>query len=89
MAKRPTQGYIPGTEPKVIPAVHKAIEDYVVVRDERLELQSQEKELKAQLKTALKKAGLDSYNIDGHEAHLEFDENVKAKLTERDPGGEG
>lgn len=87
MPRKPRQTHIPGTEPETVPEVHKAIEDYCDVRDERLGMQGQEKDAKATLVAALKKAGLTHYNVDGRQADLETDENVKAKVIEREPGG--
>ena len=67
-------------EPKTIPAVHAAIEEYVAARDQRMQLTKVEVEKKAALLDAMKKAGVLAYSVDGHSAELEIDEQVKARL---------
>jgi hypothetical protein len=74
--------HLPGMEPKTIPSVHKAIEEYVVARDHRMELTKVEVQKKAILMHEMKQAGLLTYSVDGHEAELEIDEQVKARLCE-------
>ena len=79
--KRPKQGYIPGTEPKIITDVHQAIEDYVAARDARMELTKVEVEKKTHLLQVMKAKGITAYAVDGHEAALDVEETVKAKLV--------
>jgi len=81
-APRPHTQHLPGMEPVVVPAVHKAIEEYVVARDQRMELTKIEVQKKAILMEAMKQAGLPKYSVDGHEAEIEVDEQVKARLRE-------
>jgi len=82
LAARAKDRHLPGMEPKTIPAVHKAIEEYVEARDHRMQLTKVEVEKKAILLHEMKKAGIPVYNVDGHEASLEVDEQVKARLRE-------
>jgi len=81
-APRPRNQHLPGMEPKTIPSVHKAIEEYVIARDHRMELTKVEVQKKAILMHEMKQAGLLTYSVDGHEAELEIDEQVKARLHE-------
>lgn len=82
--KRPEQQHLPGQEPKKIGPVHAAIEEYVEARDNRMELTKIEVEKKSVLLAAMKKAGIESYAVDGHEATLDVEETVKAKLHEEE-----
>jgi len=79
---KPRTAHLPGMEPKTIPSVHKAIEEYVIARDHRMELTKVEVQKKAILMHEMKQAGLLTYSVDGHEAELEIDEQVKARLHE-------
>lgn len=79
--KRPKQEFIPGTEPKIITDVHQAIEDYVAARDARMELTKVEVEKKTHLLQVMKAKGITAYAVDGHEAALDVEETVKAKLV--------
>lgn len=79
---RAADQHLPGLEPVMVPAVHKAIENYVTARDERMKLTKIEVETKAALMQAMKKAELTSYNVDGHLADLQIDEQVKARLVD-------
>lgn len=79
-AARPRDQHLPGLEPKTIPAVHKAIEEYVVARDNRMELTKIEVEKKAVLLAAMKAAGIKQYGVDGHRAEMDVEETVKAKI---------
>lgn len=72
--------HLPGMEPKTIPSVHNAIEEYVDVRERRSKLAVIESEKKAHLMQVMKKAGITSYHVDGHRATLESEEKVKAGL---------
>lgn len=74
------QEFIPGTEPVKIVAVHRAIESYVEARDNRMGLTKIEVEKKAHLLTVMHNAGIVDYAVDGHEAHIEVDEQLKAKI---------
>jgi len=80
-SKRPKERHLPGMEPKTIPSVHKAIEDYVAARDARMELTKVEVEKKAHLLKVMKDQGITGYAVDGHEATLDVEETVKAKLV--------
>lgn len=75
-------GHLPGLEPKMLPSVHSAIEEYVDVRDRKKKLTELEAEKKEHLVYAMKKAGITEYNVDGHRATLEANEKVKAVLDE-------
>jgi hypothetical protein len=81
-APRARDQHLPGMEPKTVPAIHKAIEEYVVARDHRMELTKIEVQKKAILMHEMKQAGLLTYRVDGHEAELVVDEQVKARLGE-------
>lgn len=87
--ERPRQGFLEGQEPTTIPAVHAAIEEYVRCRDNRMAWLQDEIEAKQKLAAAMRKAGIDSYNVDGHEAVIEQSENVKAKLVAPDTKPKG
>jgi len=78
---RAKQTHLPGMKPKVIESVHQAIEDYVAARDARMELTKVEIEKKAHLLQAMKEQGITGYAVDGHEATLDVEETVKAKLV--------
>ena len=80
-SKRPKERHLPGMEPKTIPTVHRAIEDYVAARDARMELTKVEVEKKAHLLKVMKDQGITGYAVDGHEATLDVEETVKAKLV--------
>lgn len=79
--KRPRDQHLPGMEPKTIPTVHQAIEEYVAARDARMELTKVEVEKKAHLLKVMKDQGIKGYAVDGHEATLDVEETVKAKLV--------
>lgn len=80
--KKASNAHLPGMEPKTIPSVHRAIEEYVEVRDQRMGLTKIETEKKAHLMTVMKKHDITTYCVDGHEATLETDETVKARLRD-------
>lgn len=79
-ARASLTGHLPGMEPKVLPSVHNAIEDYVEVRDRKKKLTELEAEKKNHLIQVMKKAGVTEYNVDGHTATIEANEKVKAEL---------
>lgn len=88
--KRAKDAHLPGLEPVVNAAVHRAIEEYVEARDHRMQLTKVEVEKRAALMRVMKEAGLADYVVDGHEAHIEHgEETVKAKLVSEDEEGEG
>lgn len=90
-AKRPKQTFIPGTEPKTIPAIHRAIEEYVEARDKRMDLLEVEVERKGHLLNLMKEEKISDYSVDGHEAHVSIDESIKARIRtadEEQAGGE-
>jgi hypothetical protein len=79
---RAKQVHIPGMEPQTVPSIHKAIEEYVVARDQRMELTKVEVEKKARLMEVMKKAKVQHYSVDGHVADLDTEETIKARLEE-------
>lgn len=58
---RPKQGFLEGTEPEVIPEIESAADDYVDVRDRRMELTKKEVKNKSVLQGAMEKHKLKSY----------------------------
>lgn len=58
---RPRQQALPGTEDSAITEIERAAEDYAVIRDQRMELNSQEATLKKNLLTLMKKHGKTHY----------------------------
>lgn len=80
-ARQVRSGHLPGMEPKVMPKLHRLIEEYVAVRDERMALTEREVDLKNRLRETMKEAEIDSYKVDGHEAYLKTEETVKARLA--------
>lgn len=77
---RPKEQHLPGLEPKTIPAVHTAIEEYVEARDNRMELTKIEVEKKGVLLAAMKAAGITEYGVDGRHAERDVQETVKANI---------
>lgn len=80
-ARQPKQDHLPGQEPQAkIAAVHDAIEKYVEVRDQRMQLTELEVQKRTLLGAIMKKNGLTKYAVDGHIAEIESEEKIKAKL---------
>lgn len=87
--KRQTE--IPGTERATIAEIDQLAATYVQKRDKRAAMQAEEKTLKAQLSTLLKKHDLTSYRyIDGgveYEVELDITESLTVSKAEVDAQG--
>jgi hypothetical protein len=62
---RPRQADLPGTEDRKIRALEEAAEAYAEIRDERMQLNQREAELKSALLAQMKKLGKTVYHRDG------------------------
>jgi len=83
--RKPKQEHLPGQEPQAkIAAVHHAIEAYVEVRDQRMQLTEVEVQKRTLLGEIMKKHGLTKYAVDGHIAEIEAEEKIKAKLKDEE-----
>ena len=78
--KRAKDQHLPGMEPKVDKSIHRAIEEYVEARDQRMALTRVEVEKRNHLLSVMKAAGIVDYDVDHHEAHIATEETIKAKL---------
>ena len=80
-----------GVAQKKIPAVTKAANRYVEVRDQRMSLTEKEVDAKAVLLNAMHENGLTIYRFDDYIVHIKAGkENVKVKSTDDVEGaGEG
>ena len=80
--RKPKQDRLPGMEDAKIDELHSLAEEYVDIRDQRMELNKQETPLKEKLLAAMHNQGKTHYHHNGlvidvvHE-----DEKVRVKLT--------
>ena len=80
--KRAKQLAMPGTKGPVFKDLDKAAEDYVEVRNERMELTEREVEARDRLVAAMQKHSLTSYRVDADPALLvTLKDDVKVKVT--------
>lgn len=70
--KRPKQQHLPGEgmSPPAIPAIDRAVEAYVEVRDERMKLTEKEVETRDELANQMAKHDLKRYQSDGYDVNL-------------------
>lgn len=87
-AKPAKDQHLPGLEPKVDKTIHRAIEEYVEARDQRMQLTRIEVEKKNHLLMVMKTAGVVDYDVAGHQAHIAVEETIKAKLAGAGDEGE-
>ncbi len=82
MGRKPKQQFIDGTEPVKIKPIEDAAEEYVAVRDKRMNLTEDEVDLRGKLLELLKKNNLTEYKYDGYLVTVEHDEKVKVKKSQ-------
>ena len=80
-AKRPRQADLPGTEDRTIKALEDAAFQYAEIRDQRIDLNKSESDLKSTLLALMKKHGKKTYTRDGISIELVAEaETVKVKV---------
>jgi hypothetical protein len=80
---RPKQGDLPGMEDRLLPDLEEGARAYAEIRDQRMALNKEEAELKANLLALMHKHGKEKYTHDGVEILIvTTDETVKVKITE-------
>lgn len=83
MAKKPKNQRLPGMEDAGIKELEKTAEEYADVRDNRMELTKQEKQLNDTLLALMKKHGKSEYHHDDVHCWIKSkDERVKVKIGE-------
>lgn len=86
LERKPRQARLPEMDDPKLEELHTLSEDYVEIRDQRIELNKQEKPLKDQLLSAMKRHGKEHYKHNGLEITVVHEnEKVKVKLHK---GGE-
>lgn len=81
----PKQGKLAGMEDTKIPALHKAAEKYVAIRDERMDLTEKETAAKAEVIDLMHEHKKKTYVCDGIEITLKFsEETVKVRKVNED-----
>ncbi len=80
--KRLKQNHLPGMEPPSVAAIDRAAEDYVKVRDERMEMTKDEVEKHDRLLGLMREHGLDTYEFDGFTINCQTKTKVKVKRTD-------
>ncbi len=81
--KRAQAQDLPGMEDRRIAELHTAAQEYVRIRDARMQLNAEEIDLKAKLKGLMKKHKKEEYNCEGVEiriVHID-EEDVKVKVA--------
>ncbi len=92
--ERPPKGgqqHLPGAEQMdKIPAVHKAAQEYVKLRDHRMAILKQEIDAKGKLKLQMDNKGLKFYEHGDVTVNIEAKEKIKVKIgTDHDDDDEG
>ena len=77
---RSEQTYLPGTEPKKIPSVHKAAMRYADKRDERIAANSEEAAAHNTLLEKMMEEGIDSYEYGTLKVSIDNKRKVKVKI---------
>ncbi len=86
---KPKQGKLTGMEDTKIPALHKAAERYVVIRDDRMALTEKETAAKAEVIDLMHEHKKKTYICDGIEITLKFsEETVKVRKVDEDEESE-
>lgn len=80
-SKRAKQQYLPGLEPPSIPAIDKAADKFIDVRDDRFGIIKRFADAKLNLVSAMKEHGLTHYEYDGQVVDL--DESASVKVAKK------
>ena len=79
---------IPGTTQKAVPAIDRAAEDYVDIRDKRMKLTAKEVAAQATLVEAMQKHKLEAYRCTSTDEPLDVTMVTKTKARVRGPKDE-
>jgi hypothetical protein len=83
-SSRPKQADLPGMESRMFPDLHEEARAYAEIRDERMELNKRESELKERVKKLMHSHDLKVYRYEEVEILLEAgEEDVKVRVKEK------